>query len=194
MNLKKEIEDRIKKSIECLSQLIKDDIFSIEKVAKLFIDSYKNKKTVYWLGNGGSATDAQHLSCELVNRFYLNRKALPSLAFTENVATLTSVPNDYSFDYLFTRQVEAFVKKGDVVVALSTSGNSLNVVNAVKKAKELKAITVGFTGKNGGLLKNEVDILIRVPSDDTPIVQECHIMIGHLVCYIVEKELFGEKK
>lgn len=196
MNFEKEIINRLERNIESINLIKNNQLFIqiIQKIAMLMVDAINNKKTIYWFGNGGSAADSQHLACELVNRFRLNRKAIPSVAFTENVSILTSVPNDYSFEYLFSRQVEAFVKKGDIVIALSTSGNSPNVIEGIKKAKELGAITIGFTGKDGGKLKDVAEIAICVPSDETPIIQEIHMIIGHILCDLIEKELFGVKR
>jgi len=196
MNFNSEIEAKINDSIACMKKLIDSQTKIINKAAIVMIDAVKRSKCIYWFGNGGSAADAQHLSCELVNRFYLNRKALSSISFTENIANLTAIANDYSFNEIFSRQAEAFIKEGDIAVGLSTSGNSENVINGIKKAKELKALTIAFTGETGGKLKGLADITINVPSKDTPLIQQCHILAGHILCYLIEKEIFktGEKK
>ncbi|ODS31620.1 MAG: phosphoheptose isomerase [Candidatus Scalindua rubra] len=142
------------------------------------------------MGNGGSAADAQHISGELVGRFKKDRKSLPVLALTTDTSVLTAIANDYGYDLCFEKQIEAFVKNGDVVFGLSTSGNSTNIVNAVILAKKKGAKTIGFTGKDGGTLKDFVDICLKVPSSETPRIQECHITVGHILCSILEKELF----
>ncbi|MBN2546738.1 MAG: SIS domain-containing protein [Spirochaetes bacterium] len=190
MNFNNVIEAKIKDSIECMKKLIDSQTDIINKAANVMIEAVKKSKCIYWFGNGGSAADAQHLSCELVNRFYLNRKALSSISFSENIAVLTAIANDFSFNEIFSRQVEAFVKEGDITVGLSTSGNSENVINGIKKARELKSVTIAFTGETGGDLKGLADITINIPSNDTPLVQQCHIMAGHILCYIIEKEIF----
>jgi len=186
------IKKQITESIEA-KQKILADISKIEKVAKVMINAYKNKKKVVWFGNGGSAADAQHLATELVSKFYKERAALPSMAFTTNTSTLTAISNDYDFDRVFERQVEAFVEKGDIVVGISTSGNSKNVIRALELAKKKGAVTVGMTGEGGGKMADLLDYLIAVPSKDTPRIQESHITIGHILCYLVEEAFFGEE-
>jgi len=186
------IEDRIKKSIEVKEDILKDKdlINRISDVAKELVLTFKREGKVLLCGNGGSAADAQHIAAELSGRFYMDRKPLFAEALHVNTSYLTAVANDYSFDEVFARLVEGMGRKGDVLIGISTSGNSPNVVNAVKKAKEKGIITVGLTGKMGGSLKNYVDYLINVPSKDTPRIQEAHILIGHILCEIVERELF----
>jgi D-sedoheptulose 7-phosphate isomerase len=184
----------IRKSIETKQTLLNKNLPEMGKTVDLILDAYRNGHTVFWFGNGGSAADAQHLACELVSRFFIERKALASVALTTNTSELTAIANDYSFDAVFSRQIEALVKKGDVVIGISTSGNSPNVIEGLKKAKEYGAITVAFTGQTGGKMKEVADILIAVPSDVTPHIQECHIMIGHVICYAVEKRLFAENE
>ncbi len=154
------------------------------------INAYKNGNKVIWFGNGGSAADAQHLACELVSKFYIERKALASIALTTNTSELTAISNDYGFNRVFARQVEALVNFGDVVIGITTSGNSTNVIEGLNEAKRCGAVTVGFTGTTGGKLKGNVDYLLTVPSEETPHIQEGHIMVGHIICYIVENELF----
>ena len=138
-------------------------------------------------GNGGSAADAQHIAAEVVGRFYRERRGLPAIALTTDTSILTSIGNDYGFEQIFSRQIEALGRKGDVFLGISTSGNSVNVVNAVRKAAELGITTVGLTGEEGGKLKGLVDILIAVPSSNTPRIQEVHITIGHIICELVEQ-------
>jgi D-sedoheptulose 7-phosphate isomerase len=164
----------------------------IIQIAKLIANAYRKGNKVFWFGNGGSAADAQHLACELVSRFFIERKALASIALTTNTSELTAIANDYDFNQVFARQIEALVNQGDIVIGISTSGNSSNVIEGVKKAKQLGATTIAFTGATGGKLKGLVDFLLAVPSEVTPHIQESHIMIGHIICYLVEKELFGD--
>lgn len=187
------ISDYIEKSIQTKKELQKTRVEVIEKIVKLIVDAYKQGNKVLWFGNGGSAADAQHLACELVSKFHLERKALASIALTTNTSELTAIANDYDFDHVFSRQVEALVRPGDVVIGISTSGNSPNVIEGTKKAKQLGAVTVAFTGATGGKLKENVDFLLDVPSEITSHIQESHVMIGHVICYLVEKELFEDK-
>jgi D-sedoheptulose 7-phosphate isomerase len=155
----------------------------------LIARALKNGKKVVLFGNGGSAADAQHIACELAGRFKLERRGLPAIALTTNTSTITAIANDYGYDKVFSRQVEAIVDKGDIVIGISTSGKSPNVIEGVKAAKEHGAITVGLTGAEGGRLEKVVDICIKVPSDDTPRIQETHITIGHIICQLVEESL-----
>jgi D-sedoheptulose 7-phosphate isomerase len=167
-----------------------DLLLAIEEVAGLIIEAYRNGNKVLLCGNGGSAADAQHIAAELSGRFYLNRHPLYAEALHVNTSYLTATANDYGFDFIYSRLVEAIGKAGDVFIGISTSGNSENVVNAMKTAKEKKLITIGFTGKYGGKLNQFADVLLCVPSDDTPRIQEVHITIGHIICELVETALF----
>lgn len=162
----------------------------IEKIVKEIIQCYRQQNKVVLFGNGGSAADAQHIATELVCRFEKERESLPAVALTTNSSILTAVANDYKFDNIFSRQVESTVQKGDVVIALSTSGDSTNVVNAAKQSKKQGAVVVGFTGASGGKLKNVCDIILKVPSTNTARIQEMHITIGHIICKLIESELF----
>ena len=195
---KETIIDRINKSIEMKKDILRDNnlVKKIDLTSQTIIKAYKSNRKVILFGNGGSAADAQHLAAELVNKFYFDRKSLPAIALTVNTSILTAIGNDYSFDQIFSKQLEGIGAEGDIAIGISTSGNSKNVIEGLKFAKEKKLYTIGFTGKNGGKLNNIVDICINVPSDDTPRIQEVHIMIGHIICEIVEKELFkkSEKK
>ena len=186
------ISEYIEKSIQTKKDLLQDHIPEIVRVADVILNACRTGNTIFWFGNGGSAADAQHLACELVSRFLIERKALASIALTTNTSELTAIANDYDFNAVFSRQIEALVKPGDVVIGISTSGNSPNVIEGIRTAKRLGAITVAFTGATGGKLCGEADYLLSVPSDVTPHIQEAHIMIGHVLCYLVEKELFGE--
>jgi D-sedoheptulose 7-phosphate isomerase len=185
--VKKHIED----SIDVKRRLSETASKTIAQIAQEMVRAYRKGNKVVWFGNGGSAADAQHLSCELVGKFYLKRKALESLALTTNTSILTAVANDDDFKDVFARQVEASVRSGDVVVAISTSGTSPNVLRGIEQAKKQGAITVALTGETGSALKGKVDYLVAVPSAETPRIQESHITIGHIICYLVEKELFG---
>jgi D-sedoheptulose 7-phosphate isomerase len=186
------IRERIDNSIALKQKLLATSVSIIRAVAEDMIKACRKGHAVYWFGNGGSAADAQHLACELVNRFYLERRGIRSQAFTTNTSILTAVSNDYSYDDVFTKQVEAFARKGDILVGISTSGNAQSVVNALKLGRKIGTLNVGLTGRTGSKMKELVDHLIRVPSEDTPFIQECHILVGHILCYIIENELFGE--
>ena len=164
---------------------------TLEKVIAVITQAFKNGNSVYFAGNGGSAADAQHLAAEFSGRFYKDRKALPSEALHCNTSYLTAVANDYSYDVIYSRLLEGLAKPGDVLVGLSTSGNSGNIVKAFEKSKELKVVTIGFTGEDGGKMKELSDYLINVPSTDTPRIQESHILLGHIICELVEKNIFG---
>lgn len=185
------ISDYIEQGIQTKKALAISQTEVIIQIADEIIRAYRRGNKVLWFGNGGSAADAQHLACELVSKFNIDRKALASIALTTNTSELTAIANDYDFDRIFARQVEALVNSGDVVVGITTSGNSSNVIEGIKEAKRLGAITVGLTGATGGKLKEYVDYLLTVPSEETSHIQEAHIMVGHVICFIVEKELFG---
>lgn len=189
------IETSIKNSIEVKQNILKTPslLEAIEKAAITIINSYQTKGKTLFCGNGGSAADAQHLAAELSGRFYYDRAPLPSEALHVNTSYLTAVANDYSFDDVYSRYVKAVGQQGDVLVGLSTSGNSMNVIKAFKIAKSLGMKTIAFTGSSGGKMHNLVDILINVPSDDTPRIQESHIVIGHIICQIVESTLFPKE-
>jgi D-sedoheptulose 7-phosphate isomerase len=170
---------------------IKDLTPIIAKISKEIIKAYKNKKKVVLFGNGGSAADAQHIAAEFVGKFYKDRDSLPSLAFHTNTSVLTATANDFGYDLVFERQVSSFVEQGDIAIGLSTSGSSSNVIKGLIKAKEKGAITVGFTGEKPSKVEEIVDYCLKIPSTDTPRIQEGHITVGHIICYLVEKELFG---
>ncbi len=165
----------------------------IEKVSQMIIDCCRNNGKVVLFGNGGSAADAQHIAAELVGRFELERKSLPAIALTTNSSIISAIGNDYGFERIFEKQIESLVDNKDIVIGISTSGNSENVIKGLLKAREKGAKTVGFTGKGGGKMKDIVDILFNVPSESTPRVQEAHITIGHIICGIVESKIFKRK-
>lgn len=165
----------------------------VEKIAKASYEITKalgSGKKLITFGNGGSAADAQHIAAELLGKFYKDRKAMPAMALTTNTSVLTAIANDYSYDDIFSRQIEGVGNRGDVAIAISTSGNSKNVIKAVQLAKQLGIYTIGLTGEKGGTLKDICDLTISVNSNNTPIIQEVHIAIGHVICMLVEKKLF----
>ncbi len=164
----------------------------VNDIANSIVDAYKNGNKTRFCGNGGSAGDAQHIAAELSGRFYFDRPPLDSEALHVNGSYVTAVANDYSYDVIYERMVQAQGKPGDVLVGISTSGNSQNVLLAMKKAKELGMKTIAFTGEGGGKMAEYADFLIAVPSKDTPRIQEVHILVGHIICQIVEEELFGK--
>ena len=163
---------------------------TIEKITLAIIKCYRSGGKVVIFGNGGSAADAQHIATELVSRFEKERKSLNAISLTTNTSSITAIANDYSFDKIFSRQVESTVKKGDVVIAMSTSGNSKNVIDGAKQSKKQGATIVGFLGCDGGKLKKLCDIPLIVPSKNTARIQEVHITVGHIICKLVEDELF----
>jgi len=189
-NIVRQIEDSIN-----VKKSILDDrhiVDKIERVSTMVIEAIKNGNKVIFCGNGGSAADSQHLAAELIGKFYFNRQSLPAVSLTVNTSIITAIGNDFGFDKVFARQLEGIGKTGDVLIGLSTSGNSENVVEAFKLAKKIGIKTIALTGENGGILKDLADILINVPSNNTPRIQEAHIMIGHIICELVEKEFVSK--
>jgi D-sedoheptulose 7-phosphate isomerase len=174
---------KVKEAIKNLAPLI-------AKISKEIVNAYKKKRKVVLFGNGGSAADAQHIAAEFVGKFYKDRASLPALAFHTNTSVLTATANDYGYELVFERQVSSFVEKGDIVIGISTSGNSPNVIKGLLKANEKEAITIGFTGQKQNKIEEIVDYCLKIPSFDTPRIQEGHITAGHIICYLVEKELF----
>ena len=187
------IKQRIESSIEVKQEILRNEILlhRIEQAVEMITACFKEGNKVFFCGNGGSAADAQHLAAEFSGRFYFDRAALPAEALHCNTSYVTAIANDYSFDIIYVRQIAGMAKKGDVLVGLSTSGNSKNVVQAFEKAREMGVYTIGFTGESGGLMKDLSDILLNVPSNDTPRIQESHILIGHIICEFVEQAIFG---
>ena len=188
--------DTIRRSIEA-SIATKQEILanpallkSIEAVAEVMVNALREGKRILWCGNGGSAADAQHLAAELSGRFYYDRPPLNSEAMHCNTSYLTAVANDYGYELIYSRMIDGACKPGDVLVGISTSGNSKNICNAFRKAKELGVITIAMTGASGGEMKELADFLLNVPSTDTPRIQESHIMLGHIICEIVEARMF----
>ncbi len=186
------LKSRIESSVQLKSSLITNEklLKAVSDLTDVIVAAYKNGNKVLWCGNGGSAADSQHLAAELSGRFYYDRPPLNSEALHVNTSYITAVANDYSYDVVYSRLISALGQKGDVLIGLSTSGNSTNVVNALIKAKEKGMITVGFTGESGGKMKEHCDYLVNIPSTDTPRIQECHMLLGHTVCELVESTLF----
>ena len=187
------ISSIINESIKVKQALMVDAhlIAQIDTVVKVITAAFQNGNSVYFAGNGGSAADAQHLAAEFSGRFYKDRKALPSEALHCNTSYLTAVANDYSYEVIYARLIEGITKPGDVLVGISTSGNSGNIVKAFEMAKTKQVVTIGFTGDKGGKMKEISDFIINVPSNDTPRIQESHILVGHVICELVESNIFG---
>jgi D-sedoheptulose 7-phosphate isomerase len=188
--MQESIKRELSESIEVKQNVIKTLVPAIEKAAVLMIAALRAGHKVFFFGNGGSAADAQHLAGELIGRFQQERRALPALALTTDSSILTCLANDYSFDIVFARQIEGLAQKGDIAFGLSTSGNSRNVLAGLKKAKELGCQTIGLLGCDGGQIAALVDLAVTVPCRATPRVQEAHITIGHILCRLIEQELF----
>lgn len=186
--VKRSINDSISTKLAILEN--PDFLQRIEAVAQVMVKALRDGNRILWCGNGGSAADAQHLAAELSGRFYYDRPPLNSEAMHCNTSYLTAVANDYGYDLIYSRMIDGACKPGDVLVGISTSGNSKNICNAFRKAKELGVITVAMTGATGGEMKSMADYLLNVPSEDTPRIQESHIMLGHIICEIVEAQLF----
>jgi D-sedoheptulose 7-phosphate isomerase len=188
------ITDIIKASISTKESILKDPVLlgTIDTLATKITGALQNGNRVYFCGNGGSAADAQHLAAEFSGRFYTDRDALPAEALHCNTSYLTAVANDYSYDVVYARLIKGIGLKGDVLIGLSTSGNSTNIVKAFEVAREKGIMTVGFTGEGGGKMKPLSDHLVNVPSKDTPRIQESHIMLGHIICQLVEEQYFNK--
>lgn len=194
--MKEIILQQIAESISVKSKILNDEklIQVIKKAAIIVTDAYKNGKKTMLAGNGGSAADAQHIAGELVSRFYFDRPGLASIALTTDSSILTAIGNDYGYEQLFARQVQANGSKGDIFIGISTSGNSENIIRALQVCKEKGVFSIVLTGESGGKMNSLCDICINVPSNETPRIQEAHILIGHIICCIVEEELFRELK
>jgi D-sedoheptulose 7-phosphate isomerase len=187
------IKNRILESIAVKNAIAEDfDLLKrIEDAANIIIDAYKRGNRFLLCGNGGSAADAQHIAAELSGRYLIDRPPLDAEALSINTSYLTAVSNDYGYDEIFSRLLEAQGKEGDVLLAISTSGNSSNILMAIDTAKEKKMSIIALTGASGGKMKDKADILLNVPSTDTPRIQESHILIGHVICEIIESKLFS---
>ncbi len=186
------IRDALAESARIKLQLIETDLDLIQEMARLMIGAIRAGGKVVFIGNGGSAADAQHLAAELIGRFCLERDAMPAIALTTNTSVLSAIGNDYGFDVVFRRQVEALVCAQDVLVALSTSGNSPNILEAVKAARRIGAHCIGLTGEGGGALAPLCNLCLAVPSTSSPRIQEAHITVGHVLCGLVETWMCGD--
>ncbi|RYD96197.1 MAG: SIS domain-containing protein [Sphingobacteriales bacterium] len=188
------IKEIIQRSIRVKEQVLNDEslIHNLNILVEKITHTFQQGGKVLFCGNGGSAADAQHLAAEFSGRFYTDRDPLPSEALHCNTSYLTAVANDYGYDFVYSRLLKGMAKTGDILVGLSTSGNSANIINAFEMAKQIGVITAGFTGTTGGKMAGLCDILINVPSDDTPRIQESHIMLGHIACELVEHNLFEQ--
>ena len=188
---------RIRRSVEssiATMELLRSDaalLATVSRVCEAILQAFRQKKKIVLFGNGGSASDAQHISAEFVGRFAFDRPALPALCLVEGISTITAIGNDHGFDQVFSRQVEGVAVEGDVAIGISTSGNSSNVLNAISTANKMGVVTVGLTGKSGGKLRALANECICAPSDEIPRIQECHTLVGHVISEIVEQELFG---
>ena len=189
------VKEAIEENIELMNSILHDTIFmsQISQLADIMVKSLRRGGTIFFCGNGGSAADAQHLAAELSGRFYFDRAPLPAEALHCNTSYLTAIANDYGFEHVYERLIKGNGKKGDVLVGLSTSGNSLNITKAFETAKNLDITTIAFTGENGGKLKEVADYILQIPSTDTPRIQEAHILIGHIICELIETEMFIEE-
>jgi D-sedoheptulose 7-phosphate isomerase len=190
--MQEKIKNIISESVAVKNKVLADEklLKTVEDIVKVIVSAFKNRRRIYFCGNGGSAADAQHLAAEFSGRFYTDRDALPAEALHCNTSYLTAVANDYSYDVIYSRLIKGIANKGDVLVGLSTSGNSKNILNAFETAKEKGVITIGFTGHTGGKMKDCSDYLLNVPSNDTPRIQESHILLGHIICQLVEEQYF----
>jgi D-sedoheptulose 7-phosphate isomerase len=189
----KKIKDIIQASIEVKEKILSDEslLQLIDDVSNLLVEAFRAGNRVYFCGNGGSAADAQHLAAEFSGRFYTDRDALPAEALHCNTSYITAVANDYSYDEIYARLIKGIANSGDVLIGLSTSGNSGNILKAFEVARQKGVITIGFTGETGGKMAALSNHLINVPSRDTPRIQESHITIGHIICQLVEERYFG---
>ncbi len=188
------IKSIIEESIVVKQAFLSDvsNISLIENICTVIVDAFQKGNKVLLCGNGGSAADAQHIAAEFTGRFKINRPALPAEALHANTSYLTAVGNDYGFDMIYSRMIEGVGCAGDVLIALSTSGNSPNIINAVKSAKSKKMTTIGFTGISGGKMNDSCDFMVRIPSSNTPRIQETHILVGHIICELVESRLYSD--
>ena len=186
------IKQAIEASVQTKQHILSDEALlgRVQATVDTMVTALRSGHRVLWCGNGGSAADAQHLAAELSGRFYYDRPPLNSEALHCNTSYLTAVANDYGYDLIYSRMIDGACREGDVLVGISTSGNSLNILNAFRKARQLGVTTVAMTGKTGGEMAALADLLLNVPSTDTPRIQECHIMLGHIICQLVESALF----
>lgn len=187
--MKSTIVDELTSHLETIQAVIGSMEEELAQASTMVVDILKSGHKVLLCGNGGSAADAQHISAELTGRYKKERRGLPSIALTTDTSALTAIGNDYGYERVFERQVEALANRGDLLIGISTSGNSANVVNALKRAKELGCSTLGFSGRDGGAMSEVCDINLVVPSNNTPRIQEMHILFGHMLCQVIDEEL-----
>jgi D-sedoheptulose 7-phosphate isomerase len=190
MNIANEFKQQLTASADLKHKLLASQADSMARIATAIVNAFRNGHTVYWCGNGGSFTDAHHIVGELVGKYGYDRPPLPSFVLGAGVASMTAIANDYGYDHVFSREIKACAKKGDVLVGLSTSGNSKNVCDALEAARAKGAVTIGFAGERKARIDDVCDMVLHVPSTLTPRIQECHITVGHVICDVVEKELF----
>ena len=185
------IKEYINSSLETKQKILDDNeiLQKVEKISKLIVNALQNDNKILFVGNGGSASDCDHLATEFVSKFYKDRHAFNAISLTSNNALITALSNDFGYDNAFSRQIEAIGKKGDVLIALSTSGNSKNIIQSINVANEMELTTIGLTGQKECKMDNICNILVKIPSQETPIIQECQMTLGHLICKIVEDEL-----
>jgi D-sedoheptulose 7-phosphate isomerase len=187
------LRSNVERSLEVHDRFLKESIPALATAAAALISAYRTGRKAIFFGNGGSAADAQHLAAEFVGRYLRERGPLPALALNANSSAVTAIGNDYGYEEVFARQLEAFAVPGDVAVGISTSGNSSSVIQAVRRARRLGLVTIALTGSTGGRLQAIVDVLIRVPSNETPRIQECHILAGHALCDAVEQTMMADR-
>lgn len=187
--MKQTITNEFQSHLETINNVINHMEDQLADASELAVETLKNGNKILLCGNGGSAADAQHIAAELTGRYKTERRGLPGIALTTDTSALTAIGNDYGYDRVFDRQVESLANKGDLIIGISTSGNSGNVISALKVGKELGCKTLGFTGKNGGAMNEICDINLVVPSNNTPRIQEMHILFGHTICQIIDNEL-----
>ena len=196
MNVEQCIADQIRASISTKQAILSDKglMRNIAAAAQMIVDAYEQGKKTLLAGNGGRAADAQHIAGEFVSKFYFDRPGIASIALTTDTSIITAIGNDYGYDKLFSRQIQAQGSAGDVFIGISTSGNSANLVEALRMCGQKGIKTIGLTGFTGGEMDSMCDLCIKVPSGETPRIQESHILIGHIICCIVEEKLFGDLK
>ena len=185
--ISKLIEESIMPILKC-----KEISNEINQVKDIILDALKNKNKIILFGNGGSAADSQHMAAEFIGRFLVDRQSIPAISLTTDTSILTAVGNDFGFENIFSRQCESLVSKGDVIIAISTSGNSINVINGITTAKEKGGIIIGLTGSSGGKLNDISDKILKMPTEHIPHIQECHRVIIHILCDLIEKELMND--
>ncbi len=190
--MQEKIKAELKESIDVKNRVIKNLVPQIEQAAGIMIEALKSGNKILFFGNGGSAADAQHLAGELIGRYLKDRHSLAAIALTTDTSILTCLSNDFGFETIFARQIKGLAKSGDIAFGISTSGNSKNVLNGIEKAKELKCKTIGLLGCDGGRISGVCDVAITIPCNSTPRIQESHITIGHILCGLIEQEIFPQ--